>query len=281
MEQIVELFDSIPTSTSSSSNRSDSPLFAGPSSASYSDAPPLRPREVPLRQLPGLLAAFEHKRGVEILTREERDNLAFNVENLPDEAQEQLFGVDGVMAILASLGVSGSDTPKRPTQDSGQNEFPVSDMLPVDSHSRPSDGSLVPRHRRTTSSASNSSLNSTNRPLTPTSSSGRPSTPLSRPALVPASSPAARRRSLMSSLSRTSSLNSPGNGGKTLRKKRTFDDLSNLIVQQGGKYLGVGLDGATGSDWSAGELALKAKAALSTKGPVSPRFSLLQVLASS
>lgn len=264
VEQLNSLFDSLPTSTSS---RTQSPLVAdGANDASAS----LRPRTAPLRVLPELFAAFEHRRGVEILSKEEKDNLRDTVAALPDDMQEQPVGVDEVLGILVKMGVTANDTPRQlPRESTAQQEPAASDsMLPIEPDSRPGDGSPVSsRHRRNMSSASASSARSN----TPASPSPRPSTPLARASLIPAASPASRRRSLMSNLSRQSSLESPrGSGsGKTLRKKKTFEDLSNMIVQQGGKYLGVGLDGPTGSDWEAGELSLKLRAVLSAKGPVS------------
>ncbi|GAA6002004.1 hypothetical protein JCM5350_001969, partial [Sporobolomyces pararoseus] len=263
MEQLNELFDSLPSSTSS---RPQSPLN---SNASVTSSAPLRPRTVPMRGVPDLLTAFEYKRGVEILSKQEKDQLRETLASLPEETGEQPVGVDQVYDILVTMGVAGNDTPRQQTQVSSQQETSTianESMLPVDSTSRPSDGSPVSsKHRRTLSTTSSSS---SHRSVTPSSPSPRPSTPLARASLIPAASPASRRRSLMSNLSRTSSLNSPGGGnGKTLRKRRTFEDLSNMVVQQGGKYLGVGLDGATGSGWEAGELSLKTKAVLSAKGP--------------
>ncbi|GAA5896451.1 uncharacterized protein JCM6883_006909 [Sporobolomyces salmoneus] len=260
MEQLNDLFDSLPTSTSSS--RPQSPLV--PLSQ---DAPAplqsLQPRTVPIRLLPDLFAAFEHKRGVEILSKEERDQFGAFVASLSPGTEEQPVGVEDVLKVLVQMGVSGSDTPRQ--QESTSRES-LDSMLPVESDSRPADGSpFSSRHRRTLSAASTSSARS----ITPSSPSARPSTPLARTSLIPTASPASRRRSLMSNLSRQSSLESPRNseGGRTLRKKRTFEDLSNMIIQQGGKYLGVGLDGPTGDDWEAGELSLKVRAVLSAKGP--------------
>ncbi|GAA6007272.1 hypothetical protein JCM11491_003069 [Sporobolomyces phaffii] len=266
MEQLNSLFDSLPTSTSS---RPSSPLASSLTSTSEA---PLRPRTVPMRLLSDLLAAFEHKRGVEILSKAEKDQLSEIVASLPAAMQEDPVGVDEVFQLLVKMGVSGNDTPRQqqhtPSQASTANE----PMLPVDSSAQPADGSPVSRHRRTLSAASGSSRGSTTRSITPSSPSSRPATPLARASLIPTASPGARRRSMMSALSRGASLNPSGTGNsKTLRKKRTFEDLSNMIVQQGGKYLGVGLDGATGSGWEAGELALKVRAVLSAKGPTRDR----------
>ncbi|GAA5947122.1 hypothetical protein JCM3765_002167 [Sporobolomyces pararoseus] len=263
-EQLNELFDSLPSSTSS---RPQSPLD---SNADPNFAAPLRRRTVPIRLLPDLFAAFEYKRGIEILSKADRDQLSDFLASSPVGLEEQAVGVEEVLGVLVRLGVSGNDTPRaQQSQVSSQQESKTNanePMLPVDPNSNPSDGSPVSsRHRRTISTTSSAS---SHRSITPSSPSPRPSTPLARASLIPAASPASRRRSLMSNLSRTSSLNSPGGGnGKTLRKKRTFDDLSNMVVQQGGKYLGVGLDGATGNGWEAGELSLKVRAVLSAKGP--------------
>jgi len=265
MEQLSGLFDSLPTSTSSSASRPPSPLDANSSPA------PLRPRTAPIRLLPDLFAAFEYKRGIQILSSEEKEQLREQVASLPEGMEEHPVGVDEVLGMLVKMGVTaGGDTPRQQQREQTTSQDSTTSngaMLPIDPDTRPADGSPVSsRHRRTISTTSSSSARS----ITPSSPSSRPSTPLARPSLIPAASPASRRRSLMSNLSRTSSLNSPGNGnGKTLRKKRTFEDLSNMIVQQGGKYLGVGLDGATGSGWEAGEMSLRVRAVLSAKGPVS------------
>ncbi|GAA5821042.1 hypothetical protein JCM10212_006521 [Sporobolomyces blumeae] len=299
-EQLNSLFDSLPTSTSSRPT-SDSPATTGP----------LHPRTAPLRLIPDLFAAFEHRRGVEILSRTERDQLSRMIDALPAGAEEQVIGADELLGYLVAIGLTGTDAPtpqaSQPLeQDALGGQAPASPAtdkpydraaLSLDPRSQaPSDGSPVPRHRRTTSTHSthsthsaSSSQTSTARPASP--APPRPATPLARPALVPASSPAARRRSLMTSISRTSSLNSPGGvggggggggnpssssaigagAGKGLRRKRTFDDLAKMVVQQGGTYLGVGLDGPTGSGWEPGEMALRAKAILGSKTPARDR----------
>ncbi|GAA5922288.1 uncharacterized protein JCM15063_003247 [Sporobolomyces koalae] len=253
LNQLNSLFDSLPSTSNGSSSRPSSP-----GNPEQSPTPLLTPRTAPLRLLPDLLAAFEHKRGIEILSSEEKDQLIAMVAALPQGMEEQPVGVEEVMGLLVKMGVSGNETPKGPAP--AEQRADSMTFLPAD-------GSPVPRHRRTTSSTSTSSVSS-NRSST-LGSPARPTTPLARPSLIPQASPAARRRSLMSSVSRSSgSITSPSTpgGSRTLRKKRTFDDLSNLIIQQGGKYLGVGLDGATGSDWDVGELSLKVKSTLSTKG---------------
>ncbi|GAA5889951.1 hypothetical protein JCM5296_003659 [Sporobolomyces johnsonii] len=263
LDQLNSLFDSLPTSTSSSSSRPTSPLV----SLDGSDAAPLRPRTAPLRLLPDLFAAFEHKRGVQILSPAEKEQLRQMVASLPEGMEEHPVGVDEVLDLLVKMNIvgSGTETPPEeqplPPAEDPQDKAPTKPegMLQPDPLTFPQDGSPIPRHRRTTSTTSNHSLSAV-------TSTPRPSTPSSRPPLVPAASSMSRRRSLMSSLSRSSpSAGSPG--GKTLRKSRTFDDLAAMVVQQGGKYLGVGLDGPNGEGWDATEVAEKVKAVLSAKGP--------------
>ncbi|CEQ38867.1 SPOSA6832_00319, partial [Sporobolomyces salmonicolor] len=206
LDQLNSLFDSLPTSTSSSSSRPTSPLV----SLDGSENAPLRPRTAPLRLLPDLFAAFEHKRGVQILSPAEKEQLRQMVASLPEGMEEHPVGVDEVLDLLVKMNITvppSRDIAARPPQP------------------------------QTTPS------------------------PLQRAPLVPRRLPPARL-----SLSRSSpSAGSPG--GKTLRKSRTFDDLAALVVQQGGKYLGVGLDGPTGEGWDATEVAEKVKAVMSAKGP--------------
>ncbi|GAA5951496.1 hypothetical protein JCM21900_001584 [Sporobolomyces salmonicolor] len=266
LDQLNSLFDSLPTSTSSSSSRPTSPLV----SLDGSENAPLRPRTAPLRLLPDLFAAFEHKRGVQILSPAEKEQLRQMVASLPEGMEEHPVGVDEVLDLLVKMNIVGGGTEaphpppeEQPLPPAGGPQDKAPDqpegMLPPDPLTFPQDGSPVARHRRATSTTSNHSLASA-------TSTTRPSTPSSRPPLVPAASSMSRRRSLISSLSRSSpSAGSPGR--KTLRKSRTFDDLAALVVQQGGKYLGVGLDGPTGEGWDATEVAEKVKAVMNAKGP--------------
>ncbi|GAA5992429.1 hypothetical protein JCM11641_002904 [Rhodosporidiobolus odoratus] len=263
LDQLNSLFDSLP-----SGSRPTSPLLSLPSGNTQQV-----PRTAPLRLLPDLLTAFEQKRGVHLLTVPEREQLRNLVDGLPEGAGDQPVGVEQVLGLLVQLGVAGGSSSS--SSSSEADELPASpirttstrrpgsptacrsSMLRPDPSSAPSDGwPISNRHRRTTSSSSLSSMHS---------STGPPSSPAAATASLLTPSSAARRRSLISSLSRSSPSSSSasnataslaagagGVAGKTLRKKRTFEDLSQMVAQQGGTYLGGRLDGPTGEGWEVG-----------------------------
>ncbi|BGP21434.1 hypothetical protein JCM10295v2_000309 [Rhodotorula toruloides] len=259
LDQLNTLFDKYLPSGS----RPISPLIP-----SLGDTPsPTRdqPRTAPLRLLPDLLAAFEQKRGIQLLTFEEKMQLRGMVEALPEGMEDQPVGVEQVLQLLVNMGVAGNGSGESTTP---AGEPPASiDQPPQQPRLDPTflataEGSPIARHRRLPSSSSISHI-----PL-PSSSASLLS--------ASAATAASRRRSLMSSLSRSSPSSAKG-----LRKKRTFEDLSALIVAQGGRYLGVGLDGPTGDGWDASAAAVKAREVIGAKGPARERnlITLLTPLA--
>lgn len=181
------------------------------------------------------------------------------VEALPEGMEDQPVGVEQVLQLLVNMGVAGGGTGEAgvaSTTPSGEPPAETKEPPRAQEASRPdptflatAEGSPIARTRRIPSSISTSQI--------PSSSSA---SLLSASAATAAS----RRRSLMSSLSRAS----PTSSSKGLRKKRTFEDLSALVVAQGGRYLGVALDGPTGDGWDAGAAAADVRDVMGSKGPV-------------
>ncbi|GAA6022178.1 hypothetical protein JCM10207_003935 [Rhodosporidiobolus poonsookiae] len=253
LSQLDDLFDSLP-----SGSRPTSPLLSLPKGQ--------QPRTAPLERLPDIITSFEKKRGIQLLTPAEREQLQLTVDNLPEGMADQPVGVEQVLTLLVQLGVTGesssssaSEADEAPAAGRSRPASPAATkqrsrpssptttrtpggmLRPDPSTYGPADGSPVPaRHRRAGSSSSISSL-----------SFGPPSSTAASPSAL--ASPSVPRRSLLSSLSRSSP------GGKGLRRRKTFEDLSKLVVQQGGTYLGVGLDGPTGEGWDAEREAEKAR----------------------
>ncbi|BGO94729.1 hypothetical protein NBRC10512_007324 [Rhodotorula toruloides] len=252
LDQLNTLFDNYLPSGS----RPTSPLIP-----TLGDAPsptPDQPRTAPLRLLPDLLAAFEQKRGVQLLTFEEKMQLRGMVEALPEGMEDQPFGVEQVLQLLVNMGVAGSGT----SEDVSGSTTPAGDPPALTDQPPPridptflatAEGSPVARHRRLPSSASTSQI-----PIPSSSSASLLS--------ASAATAASRRRSLMSSLSRASPSSS-----KSLRKKRTFEDLSAMVVAQGGTYLGVELVGPMGEGWDASAVAARVREAMGSKGPARER----------
>ncbi|BGP28596.1 hypothetical protein JCM10296v2_000332 [Rhodotorula toruloides] len=250
LDQLNTLFDNYLPSGS----RPASPLI--PSLGDVPSPTPDQPRTAPLRLLPDLLAAFEQKRGIQLLTFEEKMQLRGMVEALPEGMEDQPVGVEQVLQLLVNMGVAGSGA----SEEVGGSTTPAGDPPASADQLAPrldptflatAEGSPVARHRRLPSSSSTSQI-----PVPSASSAS----------LLSATTAASRRRSLMSSLSRASPSSSKG-----LRKKRTFEDLSALVVAQGGRYLGVGLDGPTGEGWDAGAVAAKVREVMGSKGQARER----------
>ncbi|GAA5879161.1 hypothetical protein JCM8547_001601 [Rhodosporidiobolus lusitaniae] len=282
LDQLNSLFDSLP-----SNSRPTSPLLTLPDGLPSSS----EPRTAPLRLLPDLLSAFERKRGIELLNPSEKEQLHQMVEALPPDMEDQPVGVEQVLSLLVGLGVTGmassssssSEADEPPAAPAfspirtkrGESPTAARGMLRPDPGSyTPSDGSPIPRHRRNGSSASLSSLSSHPGALPSISSallSPPPHFPLNTTSsTTPTSSPsnptaAARRRSLMSTLSRTPSSSTPS---KTLRKRRTIEDLSLLASQSSLTYLGSSLEGGPtgeGTSFSAKEVVKRVKEIVGAK----------------
>ncbi|GAA6035917.1 hypothetical protein JCM8097_005162 [Rhodosporidiobolus ruineniae] len=273
LSTLNDLFDSLP-----GGSRPTSPLLSLPDG--HENAPP---RSAPLRLLPELFAAFEKKRGVQILSTADSLQLQELVNTTPEEAKDIPVGVQQVLGLLIQLGLtsessssaSEADEPPRQPSPTFTRQRPASPLQQRRTMTG-ADGSPLPRHRRTTSNSSLTSLSSTASSSGPPGSSAASASALGGRSTTPTGTPAARRRSLMSSLSR-SSPSHPGGGGlsatstpgrpNSLRKRRTFEDLSALVVQQGGTYLGVGMDGPTGEGegWSAEEVAERARGIVAAK----------------
>ncbi|GAA5892067.1 hypothetical protein JCM6882_005685 [Rhodosporidiobolus microsporus] len=272
LEQLNSLFDSLP-----SGSRPTSPLLSLPDGFEQN-----QPRTAPMRLLPELFAAFEQKRGIVLLSAEEKAWMAQLVEGLPEEMRDSPVGVEQVLGLLVQMGVAGNSSSS--SSSSEVDEPPKAGLSPSFTR-RPSlrgdplsyttpTGSPIARHRRT---ASNSSLTSLSGPSSPSSTTGGgipsltfpPSTTVQAPSPASASTTPLRRRSLLSSLSR-SSPSASSSSSKGLRKRRTFEDLSALVVQQGGTYLGVPLDGPTGEgtgegEWDLGGVVEKARGIVGAK----------------
>ncbi|BGP36461.1 hypothetical protein JCM10449v2_000362 [Rhodotorula kratochvilovae] len=237
LDQLNTLFDSL------DSSRPTSPLLSLPTGTAQT-----APRTAPLRLLPALLTAFEHKRGVHILDADLRATLLAQIDNLPQGMEDQPVGVEQVLQLLVGLGATregSSTTPSAPPPPRGAPTFPTAE------------GSPLPRHRRTPSSSSTSSSTSGTPLLASPSSSTSTTSALPLP----------RRRSLISTLARSPS----GGRGKSLRRRATFEDLAALVHAQGGTYLGVGMEGPLGEGWSGEESARRARAAMSAKGAARER----------
>ncbi|GAA5980846.1 hypothetical protein JCM10908_003889 [Rhodotorula pacifica] len=319
LDQLNSLFDSL---DASSSSRPTSPLLplSDPSPTASSAAP----RTAPLRLVPALLDAFEQKRGVQLLAFEEKEQLRELVRGLPEGMEDQPVGVEQLFDLLVGLGVTtGSGlTAAQPSQEEGERTpsmtaiaaslaaaassttttttptvppppTPTAGMLRPDAASyRNGDGSPVRRpSRRAPPSASSSSSSSTTSARTSGTASplllggGASSTsshipvPISRRRTIPRSSVPGLANPVLGS-------NSP----RTLRSRRTLEDLSRLAKQEGGSYLGVALDGEEGreggdsggaeerSEEEIAALVKRARIVLSGKGP-SREQDLLTLLA--
>ncbi|GAA5828111.1 hypothetical protein JCM11251_002594 [Rhodosporidiobolus azoricus] len=264
LEQLNSLFDSLP-----SGSRPTSPILSLPDGFQQN-----QPRTAPLRLLPELFAAFEQKRGIQLLTVEEKAALLETVNSLPEDMQNDPVGVGEVLGLLMKLGVAGNSSS---SSSSSEVDEPPQSTTPLTSpaFTRPPSlrndpfayttptGSPVPRHRRTTSNSSLTSLSPSSANSAIPSLAFPPSSTTSQQ--LPSGTTPNRRRSLLSSLSRSSPSTSKG-----LRKRRTFEDLSALVVQQGGTYLGVPLDGPTGEGkgegkWDVEALAEKVKGVVTAK----------------
>lgn len=252
-EQLNTLFDSLDSPSPTS------PLLS-PDAASPA---PTTPRTAPLRLLPDLLTAFETKRGVHILDADLRATLLAQIAALPPGMEDQPVGVEQVLQLLVGLGATSEPTPA-PHGDSAQ---PAAQGLRVPTPSRGAtdEGSPRPRNRRVPSTSPGS---------TSASASAAGISLLCSPSNATSTGPAPRRRSLLASLSRSphgdTTTPSSSGGGRTLRRRATFEDLAALVQAQSGTYLGagVGADGPLGEGWSAEELAGSARKAMSGKGPV-------------
>jgi hypothetical protein len=227
------------------------------------------PKTAPMHLLPSLIESFEARKGLEILAAGEKDQLrAFSMAN-PD----QTVSVEDLVMVLQAMGATSTPSKPRQMHDSSPSllletepEVPASPELvrtrtnsPVRRHpaarnsiktsistpnpTTPTElkfGSRIPVRPRTTSAMSNYSSSSL---LTPTR--GQPSP-------TPASP---RRTSLQSALSF-----SPGG------KVGGFTDLSEIVVANGGTYLGVPLDGPLGPGFEPREEADKLRAATDGMG---------------
>ncbi|GAA6053438.1 hypothetical protein JCM3770_005166 [Rhodotorula araucariae] len=256
LEQLNTLFDSL------DSSRPASPLLSLPTGAAQT-----APRTAPLRLLPDLLTAFEHKRGVQILDADLRATLLVQIDALPSGMEDQPVGVEQVLQLLVGLGATSEGVATQAVTSSSTTPI-AAPSLPRGAPTFPTaEGSPRPRHRRTPSTSSTSS-----------SVSGIPV--LSAAASSSSALPLPRRRSLISSISRSphGSPSAGARGGRSLRRRATFEDLAALVHSQDGTYLGVGMDGPLGEGWSAVEVAAKARTAMSAKGAARER-NLVALLA--
>lgn len=215
MDQLGELFDTY--------------------AATSSPQPDVEPhqRTAPISALPALIDAFESRRGIQLLTEDEKVQLAY----FASSAGEARVGVDDFIGIIQAMGSATSQAAsasKGPVDNlDAPSSMGTSAMLAPEPSNTPADGSPAPR-RRSGSAMSTSSL---------TSSTTPPASP----------SKLSKRRSLLSALS-SSSKSAAGAGS----------DLSGIVVSRGGTYLGVPLDGPLGAGFNAEGEADKLRVA--TKG---------------
>ncbi len=222
------------------------------------------PKTAPMHLLPSLIESFEARKGIKILAAGEKDQLrAFSLAN-PD----QTVSVEDLVMVLQAMGATSTPSKPRERQLSGPSllfetepEVPSSPEL-----ARTRTGSPVSRHPAARHSISTSILtpNPTTptelkfgsripvRPRTTSAMSNHSATSLLTPSRgQPSPSPASpRRTSLQSALSF-----SPGG------KVGAFTDLSEIVVANGGTYLGVPLDGPLGAGFDPTEEADKLRAA--------------------
>lgn len=216
MDQLSELFDS----------------YAASSSPQQGALAP-HERTAPISALPTLIDAFEARRNIQLLTEDEKQQLAYFARGAGDAR----VGVDDFMGIIQAMGSSSNQAAPPAPASSDDLDAPSSavttPILPPDSAPSVADGSPAPR-RRTTSAQSTGNLSMSSPP---------PASP----------SKLSKRRSLLSALSY-----SPGS------PTGVQPDLSDIVVSRGGTYLGVQLDGPLGEGFNAEAEADKLRAA--TKG---------------
>ncbi|GAA5964194.1 hypothetical protein JCM8115_002823 [Rhodotorula mucilaginosa] len=110
LDQLNSLFDSLETSSSASSSQPTSPLFSSDPFNPTPNPPPATEtahRTAPLRLVPTLLDAFEHKRGIQLLNPQEREQLQ---ELVPEGMADQPVGVEQLLSLLVGLGVTAASS---------------------------------------------------------------------------------------------------------------------------------------------------------------------------
>lgn len=229
MEQLAELFDS----------------YGGPG------------QDAPLSALPDLIQAFEQRRAIELLTTDEKHQLAAFAASAPD----QRVGVDDFIAMLQAMAagassISGLSQTSRTIADSISPpalEVPQASLFTTtmlltedDEDILPSDGSPAPRKRPT------SALSRSRIPV----SSGASGVSSSLEALpVGTPSKLVKRRSLLSVLA-----------ASPTSAKHAIQDLTQLVAARGGTYLNLTLDGPLGAELDADREAHKLAVAIKGVG---------------
>lgn len=299
LDQLNSLFDSLDPSSPSAS-RPTSPLLPDGSFSLSPPNDPQAPRTAPLRLVPRLLEVFEQKRGVQLLTFEEKVQLKGLVEGLPEGMENQPVGVEQLFDLLVGLGVTASaageavrpalsaatpsmdavaaslaspapesttTTPNGPPPVS-RTPLATASMLRPDAGSyRTGDGSPVARHRRTGSAASASASSSARTSATPSPIPGGSSSH------IPVS--VSRRRTIPGSPFRAATQAGEGTaeGTRFLRRMRTREELLRLAEGPEDNYASTLRELPSGSTEREAAVAVAKQARvllLGSKGPVRP-----------
>ncbi|GAA6022195.1 hypothetical protein JCM8202_000149 [Rhodotorula sphaerocarpa] len=296
LDQLNSLFDSLDPSSPSAS-RPTSPLLPDGSFSLSSPNDPQAPRTAPLRLVPRLLEVFEQKRGVQLLTFEEKVQLKGLVEGLPEGMENQPVGVEQLFDLLVGLGVTTSATGEAvgpalsaatPSMDAVaaslaspapesttttpngpppvcRTPLATASMLRPDAGSyRTGDGSPVARHRRTGSAASASASSSARTSATPSPIPGGSSSH------IPVS--VSRRRTIPGSPFRAAAQAGEGTaeGSRLLRRMRTREELARLAENPEDGYSSTVRELPSGSTEREAALAVAKQARvllLGSKGP--------------